>query len=194
MSTRANKDLGYTRPLLAYVIIKTLGSDWNGSHRLVELAEETPPFADKLLHKLNSVGKGTTVECQRIANIVCTELEPSIYKHQLTELYTSFVKEAKQLGHSGNSEVLTTFITFTVELCRSCVEKDRSIEVPSIHEYTCRLISESSNSCVTDGWERYIDSIPSGNLSNRSHTHWNSMLEVALTGLRVYDRYLRHTT
>jgi len=183
-----NEGIRHTRPLLAYVIIKTLGSDWDGSQKLVELSEQAPPFADKLLHKLSRIHKDTAAECRRAASLF--PIEPTTYKHQLTELYTAFVREAEKVGHSENPGMLTTFIAFTVELCRWCIEKEHSIDVLSIHEYTCRLISESDTPCTPNEWEQYIDNIPSSSRLQRKTSMW----DVILMSLRAYDEYSRYTS
>ena len=43
---------GGVRAMLAYVIAKTLGSDWHESQKLVEFSKRAPSGVEKLRHEL----------------------------------------------------------------------------------------------------------------------------------------------
>ena len=127
------------RFVLAKLIINKLGNQFVGYKELKTMSEKD--YNSLHIHRyLSQASLETLIDLRLQAwkiPIVARTL-----KHHLSQVYGGLMSCSTDENKFASSMV---FILFILELCRHCLECNRSKEIKSIHEFASRLIEQDGN-------------------------------------------------
>lgn len=148
-----------TRAILSYILIKELGSDFEGSDRLLLMADSAPACAKSVYTAMLKVPLEQRVGIKNLTEKV--SLDPRSYQHQITKVFKEIVTHTPHYEAGKPSfGMLMCLIVYLVELCRRFLDHGSGCEIPSIHNTACRLMLDDEHRLSPANWAEYLDSHP----------------------------------
>jgi len=157
-----------TRAILSFILIKELGSEFEGSDKLVVMANSAPSFADSIYSEILKIPSEQRKGIKNLTDQV--SLDPRSYQHDITKVFKEFVSHTQYEAGKPTFGMLLCLIVYLVELCRRFLENDRGYEIPSIHNTATRLMLDAEHQLSPANWAEYLENHPPRERTDRPHT------------------------
>jgi len=154
-----------TRAILSYILIQELGSDFEGSEKLVVMADSAPPCAELIYTEILKIPSEQRKGIKNLTDQV--SLDPRSYQHDITKVFKEFVSHTQYEAGKPTFGMLLCLIVYLVELCRRFLDNDRGNEIPSIHNTATRLMLDADHQLSPANWAEYLENHPPREKSDR---------------------------
>lgn len=148
-----------TRAILAYLITKELEREFEGSEKLLVLANSAPACATTLYNELQQLPTEQRAGIKNLTEKV--SFDPRSYQHHITKVYKDFVSNTAHFEPGKPSfGVLMCMIVYLVELCRRFLDNNKGQEIPSIHKHATLLMLDPESLLAPANWTEYLEAHP----------------------------------
>lgn len=154
-----------TRAILSFILIQELGSDFEGSDKLVVMANSAPPCATSIYSEILKIPSEQRKGIKNLTDQV--SLDPRSYQHDITKVFKEFVSHTQYEAGKPTFGMLLCLIVYLVELCRRFLDNDRGNEIPSIHNTATRLMLDAEHQLSPANWAEYLENHPPREKSER---------------------------
>lgn len=155
-----------TRAILSFILLKELGSEFEGSDKLVVMANSAPPCTHQIYSEILKIPSEQRKGIKNLTDQV--SLDPRSYQHDITKVFKEFVSHTPQCeAGKPTFGMLLCLIVYLIELCRRFLDNDRGYEIPSIHNTATRLMLDAEHQLSPANWTEYLENHPPRERSDR---------------------------